>query len=133
MSDILGQDHFTQSQLFRELQAARAIGEYNRKLQQLIKVPLLIIDDFGLKPFKSPQDEDLHDLVAERYEKASTLITSNLDFPEWGEPFPNKLLGAATIDRLAHGAYKVVLEGNSYRTFMPPEKATNTLLSFTEK
>ncbi len=73
---------FTQTQLFRELQAARAIGDYDKKLQQLIKIPLLIIDDFGLKPFRSPQDEDLHELIAERYEKAFTLITSNLDFSE---------------------------------------------------
>lgn len=116
---------FTQTQLFRELQAARAIGEYDKKLQQLIKIPLLIIDDFGLKPFRSPQDEDLHDLIAERYEKASTLITSNLDFSEWGDAFPNKLLGAATIDRLGHSAYKVILKGNSYRTFVNPENSKN--------
>ena len=109
---------FTQTQLFKHLQAARAIGEYDKKFQQLVKVPLLVIDDFGLKPFRTPQDEDLHDLIAERYEKASTMITSNLDFPEWGDAFPNKLLGAATIDRLGHGAYKIVLEGSSYRTFM---------------
>lgn len=109
---------FTQTQLFKHLQAARAIGEYDKKFQQLVKVPLLVIDDFGLKPFRTPQDEDLHDLIAERYEKASTMITSNLDFSEWGDAFPNKLLGAATIDRLGHGAYKIVLEGSSYRTFM---------------
>ena len=108
---------FTQTQLFKHLQAARATGEYDKKFQQLVTVPLLVIDDFGLKPFRTPQDEELHDLIAERYEKASTMITSNLDFPEWGDAFPNKLLGAATIDRLAHGAYKIVLEGNSYRTF----------------
>ncbi|QRN03486.1 ATP-binding protein [Legionella sp. MW5194] len=107
---------FTQTQLFKHLQAARAIGEYDKKFQQLVKVPLLVIDDFGLKPFRTPQDEDLHDLIAERYEKASTMITSNLDFPEWGDAFPNKLLGAATIDRLGHGAYKIALEGYSYRT-----------------
>ncbi|MGE3320608.1 MAG: IS21-like element helper ATPase IstB [Candidatus Berkiella sp.] len=116
---------FTQTQLFRDLQAARAIGEYDKKLQQLIKTPLLIIDDFGLKPFRSPQDEDLHELIAERYEKAATLITSNLDFSEWGDAFPNKLLGAATIDRLGHGAYKVILEGNSYRNLVDTKNGKN--------
>jgi len=109
---------YTQTQLFKHLQAARAVGDYDKKFQQLVKTPLLIIDDFGLKPFRTPQDEDFHDLVAERYEKASTIITSNLDFCEWGDAFPNKLLGAATIDRLAHGAYKITLEGNSYRSFV---------------
>jgi DNA replication protein DnaC len=76
----------------------------------------LIVDDFGLKPLKPGQDEDFHDLIAERYERAATIVTSNLDFNEWGEAFPNKLLGASTLDRLRHGAYRLVLDGKSYRT-----------------
>ncbi|WP_027191719.1 ATP-binding protein, partial [Fundidesulfovibrio putealis] len=68
------------------------------------------------KPFKTSEDEDFHDLIAERYERCPTIITSNLDFSEWGEAFNNKLLGAATLDRLRHGAYKVVLEGRSFRS-----------------
>ena len=44
-----------------------------------------------------------------------TIVTSNLEFIEWGEAFPNKLLGAATLDRLRHSAYQVVLDGKSYR------------------
>ena len=45
-----------------------------------------------------------------------TIVTSNLDFSEWGDAFPNKLLGAATIDRLRHGAYQVTLDSEvSYR------------------
>jgi DNA replication protein DnaC len=47
----------------------------------LAKLPLLIIDDFGLKPLRSPDDEDFHDLIAERYERAAIILT-NLDFPE---------------------------------------------------
>ncbi|OGT33391.1 MAG: ATP-binding protein [Gammaproteobacteria bacterium RIFCSPHIGHO2_02_FULL_39_13] len=113
---------FTQTQIFKYLQAARATGEYEKKFQQLIKIPLLIIDDFGLKPLRTPQDEDLHDLIAERYEKTSTIVTSNLAFEEWGDAFPNKLLGAATIDRLRHAAYKIVLDGNSYRSMNKPTK-----------
>ena len=62
--------------------AARAVGNYERKLQQLARVPVLIIDDFGLKPLRTPADEDLHDLIAERYEQAATVVTSNLDFSE---------------------------------------------------
>lgn len=106
---------FTQTQLFRYLQTARATGQYDKKFRLLIKVPLLIIDDFGLKPLRAAQDEDFHDVIAERYEQAATVVTSNLAFSEWGDAFPNKLIGAATIDRLRHAAYKIVLEGNSYR------------------
>ena len=115
----------TQTQLLSSLRAAHATGNYARRFQSLVKVPLLIIDDFGLKPLRSPEDEDFHDLIAERYERAATILTSNLDFDEWGEAFAsNKMVGAATLDRLRHGAYRVVLDGESYRSLKPmPEKS----------
>ena len=110
----------TQTQLLGSLREAQATGNYERRFQSLIKVPLLIIDDFGLKPLRSPEDEDFHDLIAERYERAATILTSNLDFDEWGEAFAaNKMIGAATLDRLRHGAYRVVLDGESYRDPKP--------------
>ncbi len=105
----------SQSKLFGELQAAKAAGRYDKKLTELAKVSLLIIDDFGLRPMRSPQDEDFHDLISERYERTSTMITSNLDFNEWGDAFPNRLLAAATLDRLRHNASQLILEGASYR------------------
>jgi DNA replication protein DnaC len=104
-----------QSKLFSDLQAAKAAGRYEKKFAEFAKIPLLIIDDFGLRPMRSPQDEDFHDLISERYERASTMVTSNLDFGEWGNAFPNRLLAAATIDRLRDNAYKVVLDGPSFR------------------
>ncbi len=109
----------SQSQLLGNLHAARATDTYERRFQALVRIPLLIIDDFGLKPLRSPHDEDFHDLVAERYERGATVLTSNLDFSEWGDAFPNQLLGAATLDRLRHGAYRVVLDGKSYRSPRP--------------
>ena len=112
----------SQSQLLGSLHAARATDSYERKFLNLARVPLLIVDDFGLKPLRPPHDEDFHDLVAERYERTATVITSNLDFGEWGDAFPNQLLGAATLDRLRHGAYRVVLDGKSYRSPKPMEK-----------
>jgi DNA replication protein DnaC len=120
----------SQSQLCASLNAARAIGGYERKLQQLARIDLLIVDDFGLKPMRPPHDEDFHELIAERYERAATLITSNLDFDEWGEAFPaNKMLGAATLDRLRHGAYRIVLDGASYRTPRPLPEGSKTAVA----
>jgi DNA replication protein DnaC len=124
----------SQSKLLGQLQAARATNTFERRFQSLAQTDLLIIDDFGLKPIRPPQDEDFHDLIADRYERRATIITSNLDFPEWGEAFPNRLLGAATLDRLRHGAYRVVLDGDSYRVPRPfPEKSKNAVAKGGEK
>lgn len=107
----------TQTQLLASLRGARAMGTYERRFAALAKVPLLIVDDFGLKPLRPPEDEEFHDLIAERYERAATVLTSNLDIAEWGAAFAaNRMLGAATLDRLRHGAYRVVLDGKSYRS-----------------
>jgi len=105
----------THCKLLNQLSAARAVGSYERKLAQLSKTELLVIDDYGLKPMRPGQDEDFHEVIAERYERRATVITSNLDFSEWIEAFHNKLLGAATLDRIKHGAYRIILDGKSYR------------------
>lgn len=124
----------SQSQLTASLNAARAIGGFDRKLQQLARIDLLIIDDFALKPIRPPHDEDFHELIAERYERVATIITSNLDLPEWSEAFPaNKMLGAATLDRLRHGAYRVVLDGASYRTPRPADATPKSAVAKTPK
>jgi DNA replication protein DnaC len=114
----------TCAQLTQSLNAARATDTYERKLLQLARVPLLIIDDFGLKPLRPPADEDLHDLIAERYEQTATIVTSNLDFGEWDQAFAaNRLLASATLDRLRHNAYCLVLDGESFRA---PKRAPTT-------
>jgi DNA replication protein DnaC len=107
------------NKMLGQLRAGRADGSYDRKLQSFLRPDLLILDDFGLKPLKSPADEDFHELVTERYERGSIAITSNLDFSEWGSVFPNPVLGAATVDRLRDQAYRVVLEGDSFRKPRP--------------
>jgi DNA replication protein DnaC len=117
----------TQSKLLDSLQAARAAQRFAQRLQALARLDLIAIDDFGLRPLRSPHDEDFHELIAERYERAaSSILTSNLDFSEWGAAFENHLLAAATLDRLRHNAYRIVLEGESSRTPRPlpePRKA----------
>lgn len=115
----------THAKLLAQLHAARATNVFERKLQQLARIDVLAIDDFGLRPMRSPQDEDFHDLVDARYERTTTLLTSNLDFDEWGAAFPNKLMGAATLDRLRDGAYRIVLDGETRRKPRPlPDSAS---------
>jgi DNA replication protein DnaC len=120
--------------MLAQLNAARATNGFERHFTKLVAVDLLIIDDFGLKPLKGSQDEDFHDVIAERYERKSTIVTSNLDIPEWTDAFPNRTLGAATIDRLRYGAYKVVLEGkSSYRSTKPVPKEPKIACQRAEK
>lgn len=84
----------------------------------------MIIDGFGLNPLRPPADEDLHELVAERYETVPTIVTRNLDLPEWDQAFPaTRLLAQPRPDRLRHNAYCLALEGKSYRTPITPPRA----------
>ena len=107
--------------------APRAINAFEQRFQTFARVPLLIIDDFGLKPLRPSQD--LHVLVAERYEQAATIATSNLHLAEWGDAFPNRPLGPATLDRLRHGAYRLTLEGESYRAPRPIAEPKKTAVA----
>ncbi|HYD53110.1 MAG TPA: IS21-like element helper ATPase IstB, partial [Gemmatimonadaceae bacterium] len=84
-----------------QLGAGRADGTYERRLASFARPDLLILDDFGLKPLRAPAPEDLYEIVSERYEKGSMIITSNRAFPEWPEVFGEPLLASAALDRLA--------------------------------
>jgi DNA replication protein DnaC len=101
--------------LFKWINSGRGDGTHARRLKQVIKHPLLILDDFGLKDLNKDHQEDLYEVIAERYERASTIITSNRDFSEWPLVFSNPLMGSAAMDRLVHRAIKIVIEGKSYR------------------
>jgi len=112
------------SKLLQRLNGGRADGTYDRRLAALIKVDLLIIDDFGLKPVHPPGSEDLYEVVAERSERASTIITSNRSFEEWPQLFAEPLLASAALDRLRHHAHVIVIEGKSYRGRTAEERLT---------
>lgn len=105
----------TFSKMLSTLRAGRGDGTYDRKLQNLARPDLLILDDFGLKSMASPADEDFHDLVCERHEKGSIIVTSNRDLAEWGGVFPNPVLAEATGERMRHQAHRVIIDGESYR------------------
>jgi DNA replication protein DnaC len=102
-------------QLFEWIYSGRGDGTQKKRLAQVSKVPVLILDDFGLQALNEAQQSDLYQLIAERYEKASTIITSNRDFDEWSSIFINSLLASAALDRLVHRGIQIVIEGESYR------------------
>ena len=101
--------------LLQWIAAGRADGSSDRRLRAVSALPLLILDDFGLTPYSEEQQADLYELICERYEKSSTVVTSNRDFSEWLAVFSNPLMGSAAMDRLVHRGIKMVIEGKSYR------------------
>ena len=102
-------------QLFEWIYNGRGDGTHKKRLAQVIKSPVLILDDFGLQALSEAQQEDLYQVIAQRYEKSSTIITSNRDFDEWPSIFVSPLLGTAALDRLVHRGIQMIIEGSSYR------------------
>jgi DNA replication protein DnaC len=103
------------SRLLAHLHGGRADGTYERRLAGYLRPDLLIVDDFGLKLLLPPAPEDLYEIINERYERGSLIITSNRAFAEWPDLFQSPLLASAALDRLAHNAHQLVITGDSYR------------------
>jgi len=101
--------------LLADLHAARANGTHTRLLARILNTDLLVLDDFGLHPPSAQGAQDLYELISERYERGSILITSNRAFDEWAELFGNDLLASAALDRLTHHAQTLIIRGASYR------------------
>jgi DNA replication protein DnaC len=102
--------------MLTHLHGGRADGTVERRLATYVRPDLLVLDDFGLKPLSAPAPSDLYDVINERYETGSILVTSNRAPSEWPELFGDPLLASAGLDRLAHHAETLLLTGRSYRT-----------------
>lgn len=101
--------------MLQHINGGRADGTQERRLQTFLRPDLLILDDFGLKPLRPPAPEDLYDVINERYEEGSILLTSNRAPSEWPDLFCDPLLASAGLDRLAHKAHVLVITGSSFR------------------
>lgn len=103
------------AKMLAHLNGGRADGSFDRRLNTYTRPDLLILDDFGLKPLQPPGPEDLYDIINERYEKGSILLTSNRSPTEWPALFVDPLLASAGLDRLLDKAEVVIVKGKSYR------------------
>lgn len=101
--------------LVQHIHGGRADGSYERRLEGYLRPAVVILDDFGLRAVSAQGAEDLYDVISERYEQGSIILTSNRAPSEWPELFGNPLLASAGLDRLAHHAETVVITGQSYR------------------
>lgn len=108
--------------LFKKLHQSRADYSFEKAVVSFITPDLLIIDDFGLKALNEQQSADFYEIVVERYGIASTIFTSNRDTDEWMELFHDPILGNSALDRLAHNAQRIIIEGDSYRKYKSQKK-----------
>lgn len=103
------------SRLLRELTAAKGDGSYVKKLEKYKRTDLLILDDWGLTPLSSESCRDLLEILEDRYQKASTVITSQMPIENWHKTMKSPTLADAILDRLYHNAYRIHLKGPSKR------------------
>ncbi len=101
--------------LIDELGRHTALQTKSTFLRQLAKSDLLIVDDFGLAPLPDPIRRDLLEILDDRYDRRSTLITSQLPVEQWHAYLEDPTLADAILDRLIHNSYRLALKGDSMR------------------
>ncbi|MEU7057875.1 IS21-like element helper ATPase IstB [Streptomyces sp. NPDC046197] len=98
-----------------KLAAAHDTGRLSAELTRLGRYPLIVVDEVGYIPFEAEAANLFFQLISNRYERASVIVTSNKPFGRWGEVFGDETVAAAMIDRLVHHAEVHSLKGDSYR------------------
>lgn len=106
---------YTAAALVTRLEETQKQYQLDRFLSQLDRVDLLICDELGYLSFSRTGAELLFQVFADRYERASLLLTSNLPFSEWGQVFQGERMTAALLDRLTHHCHIFEMNGESYR------------------
>jgi DNA replication protein DnaC len=106
---------FRLPRLVDEFTRYAALQKRSALLKQLARVELLVIDDFGLAPLADQTVRDLLEVLDDRYDRASTLITSQLPLDQWHAYLGDRTVADAILDRLVHNAHKVALKGDSMR------------------
>ena len=101
--------------LIEQTMLARVKGSYLTLLKKLASCELLILDDFGIKPLAPQQYQDLYDILDERSEGKSTIVTTQLPPENWGEVIGDPITCEAVTDRLVSRATSIHMKGDSYR------------------
>ncbi len=108
------------ARLFDELQVAHGDGSFARRLAQLAKLDLLVIDDFAISPIGAAERNDLLEVLDDRVGTRSTLITSQLPVKAWHTYLDDPTLADAILDRVVHSSHKIELKGRSLRDQAKP-------------
>ena len=111
------------AKLLLALRQARADHSFERELRTWLAPDLLLLDDFGLRKLTAQESGDFYDVFVERDRRAATIITSNRAVDEWVALFDDPILANSALDRFAHRAHQIVMEGPSLRAARAPSPA----------
>ncbi len=101
--------------LFRDLAIARGDGSYEKLLKSYARTDVLVLDDWGLAQIGAQERRDLLEILEDRYDLRSTVVTSQLPVKSWYDSIGDSTLADGILDRLVHGAYEIAMEGESMR------------------
>jgi DNA replication protein DnaC len=107
-------------ELFTEFLQSRADHTTSKTLRRYLAPHLLIVDDFALRRLDARQSSDIYEVIIKRHKRATTIFTSNRTVEEWIPQFDDPMLAQSALDRLAHNAHQVFIEGESYRERLAP-------------
>jgi len=110
------------SRILAELAGGHADGTWGRRLRELAKPAVLILDDFGMRELTARQADDLYELISERAGR-SLILTSNRSPVDWYPLFPNPVVAESLLDRLINTSHQVFMNGPSYRPNKRPRGA----------
>jgi DNA replication protein DnaC len=118
--------HFERTDtMLKRLKASRLDNSRDGEVRKLLRVDLLILDDFALGALDPTDTAEIYELTVERHRRAATVVTSNREPVEWLALMADPLLAQSAIDRLQSAAYELVLEGDSYRRRQKPTLNSN--------
>ena len=113
--------HFERcDRLLKRLRASRLDNSHDSEMRKLLRVDLLVVDDFALQSLDALDTADIYELIVERHRTAATVVTSNREPIEWLALMADPLLAQSAIDRLQSAAHELVLDGESYRQRQKP-------------
>ena len=114
--------HFERAdRLLKRLRVARLDNSHDAEIRKLLRVEVLILDDFALTAMDTQDTAAVYEIIVERHRRAATIITSNREPNEWIALMADPLLAQSAIDRLSSAAHELIIEGDTYRTRQRPQ------------
>ena len=111
------------AELFRDLAVARGDGSFGQYLAKLARIDVLLLDDFAMAPLKEQERRDFLEICDDRYQRRSTILTSQVPVDRWHQVIGDPTYADAILDRLVHNAHRIDLTGDSLRRPRPKPAA----------